>query len=569
MATIKSQQSRSLLALAISAFILIFMTIQLRRFYFLGAQAIDLGIFQQGVWLLANGYSPFVTVRGWHLFADHFSPILFVFVPFYRIWAHPFWLFFAQTIALALGTIPVYHLAFRHTGNQRYALLLALAYLLHPAACTMLFFDFHPILLSIPFVLWAIDALDENRPVPFAIASLFALLCREDVAVSVFCLSLYALLVRRKVWGSAIAVVSVLWFLLATKAMAFLSGEERTAYFSLYNRWGNTPLQIVFGILSHPLAALKTLVLCKGHLTQPGAYPMLLLAPLAFLPLFSGTFFLFALPVYAVLALSDWRAMRELGMQHAALIVPFLAASAVFGWRKLVSWLNGEVRRQGQKALAWALGLCMLISFFRFVPHTFQHFHSLALPPEHARKIRGFLAQVIPPDASVSAPSQLVPHLAHRREIYLFPNPFQRAGYGPSAETLKQLDGRLWVKPLPVKTMHKRLQQKPVDYIVLKAGRQNTWPLKPEFYERAAIASLTCPHYGVVAVCDDVVVLKRGENFEAGLVKLGVPIWKFVSAGESKVQADKLEEVVKEAWERLREGMEWSEMMDEHFGRMP
>ena len=481
-----------------------------------------------------------------------------------------FWLFLAQTIALALGTIPVYRLALRRTGNERYALLLALAYLLHPAACTMLFFDFHPVLLSIPFILWAIDALDEGRLIPFALASFFALLCREDVAVSVFCLSLYALLARRKVWSGAMVVVSALWFLLATKAMAFLSGEERTAYLSLYSRWGNTPLQIVLGILTHPFDALKSLFLCKGHFTQPGAYPMLLLAPLAFLPLFSGTFFLFALPVYAVLALSDWRAMRELGFQHTALIVPFLAASAVFGWRKLVSWLEGEIRGQGQKALAWALGLCMLISFFRFVPHTFQHFHSLTLPPEHARKIRDFLAQVIPPDASVSAPSQLVPHLAHRREIYLFPNPFQRAGYGPSAETLKQLDGRLWVRPLPVKTMHKRLQQKPVEYIVLKAGRQNTWPLKPEFYERAAIASLTCPHYGVIAVCDDIVVLKRGEDFEAGLIKLGVPIWKFASVERTKVRTNELEEVIKGAWKRLQgEGKQWSGMTDDHFGRLP
>lgn len=266
----KSQRNCFVIISLLSAFVFTFMVIELLRFNLLGAQAFDLGIFQQGVWLLANGYSPFVTVRGWHLFADHFSPILFIFIPFYRIWAHPFWFFLAQTIALALGTIPVYRLAFRNTGNERYALLLSLAYLLHPAACTMLFFDFHPVLLSIPFVLWAIDALDENRPIPFAIASFFALLCREDVAISIFCLSLYALLVRRKVWGGAMVIVSVLLFLLATKAMAFLSGEERTAYLSLYSRWGNTPLQIVLGILTHPLDALKSLFLCEGHFTQPG-----------------------------------------------------------------------------------------------------------------------------------------------------------------------------------------------------------------------------------------------------------------------------------------------------------
>ena len=115
-------------------------------------------------------------------------------------------------------------------------------------------------------------------------------------------------------------LLSVLWFVFATKVMAVLSGEERTAYLSLYSRWGNTPLQIVVSILTHPIDAIKTLIFCEGHFTQPGTYPLLLLAPFAFFPLFSGTFALFALPNYAVLALSDWRAMRELGFQHASII---------------------------------------------------------------------------------------------------------------------------------------------------------------------------------------------------------------------------------------------------------
>jgi len=92
----KSQRNCFVIILLLSAFVFTFMVIELLRFNLLGAQAFDLGIFQQGVWLLANGYSPFVTVRGWHLFADHFSPILFIFIPFYRIWAHPFWFFLAQ-----------------------------------------------------------------------------------------------------------------------------------------------------------------------------------------------------------------------------------------------------------------------------------------------------------------------------------------------------------------------------------------------------------------------------------------------------------------------------------------
>ncbi len=361
--------------------------VSLRRFNLFGAQAFDLGIFQQGVWLLANGYTPFVTVRGWHLFADHFSPILFAFVPFYRIWAHPFWLFFGQTLALALGVIPLYRLAIRHTQDEKIATLISIGYLLHPAIMTMLFFDFHPVLLSIPFVLWAIDALDENRPVSFAVACFFALLCREDVAVSVACLGLYGLLVSRKWWSGAIVTFSILWFIFATKMMAILSGEEKTAYLSLYSRWGNTPLQIVIGILTHPFDALKALILCEGHFTQPGAYPMLLLAPFAFFPLFSGTFASFALPNYAVSALSDWRAMRELGFQHASIIAPWLAASLPFAFGRLQKLVDENLQLQWQKVLVATFSLCLIVSFFRYVPHTYLHFHANILPKQQAKQI--------------------------------------------------------------------------------------------------------------------------------------------------------------------------------------
>jgi len=347
----------------------VMLLISIRRFNLFGAQAFDLGIFQQGVWLLANGYTPFVTVRGWHLFVDHFSPILFVFVPFYKFSPHPFWLFLGQTVALAFGVVPLYRLALRHTQNELTATIIAIGYLLHPAIMTMLFFDFHPVLLSIPFVLWAIDALDENRPLPFFVACFLSLLCREDIAVSVACLGLYGLLVRRRWWSGAMVAFSVLWFILATKMMAVLSGEEKTAYLSLYSKWGETPLQIVLDILTNPVEAIKALIFCEGHFTEPGAYPMLLLAPFAFFPLFSGIFALFALPNYAVLALSDWRAMRELGFQHAAIIAPWLAASLPFAFRKLQK-LVGEIWQvKWQKVLISTFILCLLVSFIWYVPH--------------------------------------------------------------------------------------------------------------------------------------------------------------------------------------------------------
>ncbi|MER3499875.1 MAG: hypothetical protein IMHGJWDQ_000109 [Candidatus Fervidibacter sp.] len=40
---------------------------------------------------------------------------------------------------------------------------LALGYLFHPALFTMLLFDFHPVLMAVPFLLWAMDAADKGN----------------------------------------------------------------------------------------------------------------------------------------------------------------------------------------------------------------------------------------------------------------------------------------------------------------------------------------------------------------------------------------------------------------------
>ncbi len=46
--------------------------------------AIDLGVFDQGVYLLSQGMAPEVTINGRNLFADHLSLSVLVFVPLYR-----------------------------------------------------------------------------------------------------------------------------------------------------------------------------------------------------------------------------------------------------------------------------------------------------------------------------------------------------------------------------------------------------------------------------------------------------------------------------------------------------
>ena len=52
----------------------------------LGTSSFDVGLYDQGIWLLSRFEAPFVTLMGRNLFGDHASFILILLVPFYWIW---------------------------------------------------------------------------------------------------------------------------------------------------------------------------------------------------------------------------------------------------------------------------------------------------------------------------------------------------------------------------------------------------------------------------------------------------------------------------------------------------
>ncbi len=71
----------AVLSLMIAAYVGAFTYWSLRNHLGFATHAFDVGIFDQGVWLLSRFADPFVTVRGLNLFADHSSFILLLIAP--------------------------------------------------------------------------------------------------------------------------------------------------------------------------------------------------------------------------------------------------------------------------------------------------------------------------------------------------------------------------------------------------------------------------------------------------------------------------------------------------------
>jgi uncharacterized membrane protein len=332
---------QALLWMAISAYVAVFLSFTFKLYDRFATASYDLGIFDQATWLLSRGHSPFVTIRGLPLLADHFSLILYALAPLYWLWPSAKMLLLAQTLALALGALPLYALARKRLHSELWALLLALAYLLYPVLQWSGTFEFHPDTFATPLLLAAFWFLDERRWKPYFLCLALALLTKETVGLTVLAVGLYALRTDKRIgWATvALAVGGMSAALLTIRA--FNHGAP-SAFFALYGPDGAGPGSLLTLLATHPLLFWDRLAT-----VGTGVYLFQLLYPLAFLPLLAPEVLLLALPALLINLLSTRPVMHTVQHQYTATLTPLLLLAALVGAAR-ARWSSPRMFRNTQ-----------------------------------------------------------------------------------------------------------------------------------------------------------------------------------------------------------------------------
>lgn len=389
-----------------------------------GTSAYDVGLFDQTVWLLSRGETPFTTIKGVHVWGDHASLCLLLYVPFMRLFDSVNVLYIGQSVLLALAAVPVFLFANRALQSPGAALVAAAAYLLHPALQNMNLENFHPETYAVLPLLWALYFLEIGQLSRFAVACGLALLAKEDVSISVFALGVFAAAVlgHRRV-GLTTAGMALAWYLMMTRLlMPYLNGIPITAAQPLvYSYWF---AEIWDKLLSPPRL--------MSILTAPESvrYCLELALPLGLLPLLSPRYLLLCLPPVLINVLSESGYLRSTGFHYNYCTLPFLCFGAIAGLARLLQWAKTE----GVPGMARALPASLLL--VASIAGNLGLSQS-PLPRQWSQvsgslhRLRGAGVQerrralgVVPEDATVSASHTLLPHLLHRKEAYMFPNPF-------------------------------------------------------------------------------------------------------------------------------------------------
>jgi uncharacterized membrane protein len=357
---------------------------------------LDLGIFDQGVWLLSEGLAPEVTVNGRNLFADHLSPVLLLFVPLYVLVATPLWLLAGQAAAIGAGVVPVRRLARRRSVDVT---AVTASYVLSAALLSAVFFDFHPSTLAVAPLAWLVASIGEDRRRPVVVATVLVLLCRSDLGLVVAALAIPAR-PRHRVPLVSIGVAGVV---LGAVVPAALGGEG--TFEIHYGHIADSP----GGVLRRPwelVSAFSVDDLATVLFWALGGVLVLLAPRWALATVVAG------LPVL----LSRWPGTEDPWFHYGAPLVPLVLAGSVEGLRHSHHWARPATLVAG---VVLATVLASPISPEAPEPYSFSSVWS--------ENFDGGLAdavEVVPEGAPVSATNYYLPRLTHRRLVYGFPIPF-------------------------------------------------------------------------------------------------------------------------------------------------
>ncbi|MFB7667519.1 DUF2079 domain-containing protein [Kitasatospora sp. NPDC056138] len=146
----------------------------------------DLGIFEQAIRSYAHGHLPVSELKApdFPVLGDHFSPVLALVAPFYRLWPSAETLLVVQAALVAASVLPLAGWV-RRTLGPAAAVVIGVGYGLSWGVASAVGFDFHEVAFAVPLLAYSLSALGSGRLRAAAFWALPLLLVKEDLGLTV------------------------------------------------------------------------------------------------------------------------------------------------------------------------------------------------------------------------------------------------------------------------------------------------------------------------------------------------------------------------------------------------
>lgn len=408
-----------ILFISVLSYIVIFSILAFLKFSNFRYNALDLGIINQVFYNSVHGKFFESTIHPSTYLKDHFSPILFLFLPLYILFQSPLLLIIIQISAIAVCSIPIYLIA-KNYFSKIPSFLVALAWLLNPAVQNLSLFEFSFLSLALPCIFFALYYYTKNRMGTLLMFSCVALLVREDVSLFIFMLGLLMIFDKKNIrWGIATLIISSFYFIISMKIIALLGGNGGYKFFVYYSWLGKDWLEVIKNILLHPIIWIK-------RFWSIGNIEMILgfLLPFSFLPIFGTRYLLLSSLIYAQIFFgAPGPSGLILKTQYSTLFLPSLFMSYIFGMYHLkTSKKNSFFQKYFVKDFLGKIIIitAVIYSMFTLGP-IIGTIEKNVIRKNKATNIRQHsLLKIIPPHSSVVSSYKFLPHVSSREFIYGF-----------------------------------------------------------------------------------------------------------------------------------------------------
>lgn len=396
------QQNSFGLAIALSVLIL-FLCSSIRHALF--QSNFDLAIFDNVLYLISQGKPPVSEILGFHILGDHAAFIFYPLALFYKVSANIHWLFAIQAIALAIAAIPIKYLAIHAGVKTSKANTIALAYLLYPLVFNVNLADFHPEVMALPAILWAVLAARINSIWQFCLAIIIIFSCKAALSLTVAAMGIWLFIFEKKRTYGAIAIAAgMVWFVIAIKIIIPSFGEETanlTRHLYRYGNLGHSYAEILQNLIFKPGILLST-IFNLANLT----YLLWLFLPLAWgitpkhlTPLIA------TIPALAMNLLATSPTQKSLTHQYSLPILPFLFLVVITTLASGEGWL-----RSNRSIILWCLGAFLALA-------KFGYFGSIYLNSLDTWQASIEAIAKIDSKGNVLTTTDFAPHLTHREVV--------------------------------------------------------------------------------------------------------------------------------------------------------
>lgn len=370
----------------------------------------DLAVHAQSVWNILHG-SVDSSIFGISFLGNHMVLILFLVAPLYAVFMSPAFLLVLQTVLLASGAWFVFLIG-RRLLPEGWAAALALIYLVYPPLTYLNLYEFHPIALSVPFLLAALYGFEAEQFKRFLLALGLAMACQENLCLVAVGFSLFALVRRRRgPWLWAPAAIGIAYLVLVFGFILPRFNPGIIQFTKLYEPFGSTLPQIAGTMGRHPFVTAGSLV-APHKLTFYSA----LLAPLGYVSLLSPLSLLPGALLMLQKILSTRLSEFTILYHYQAEYIPFIFFAAIHGTRRVLAIRHPAART----ALGVVLVALPLFSLWgSHSPHALANAlrTRTATNPRELQAAARMLA-AIPAEARVMTTFTYQPPLANRRHLY-------------------------------------------------------------------------------------------------------------------------------------------------------